>query len=726
MKNYKQTRSFSQDFTLMVPDESLRFDSKFESGNLKKAVQVSDHEYNLYLEFDTETLGYTQWFYFSVSNKKNRPSVRFNIQNFVKYDSLYNKGMKPVVYSTQLATGWTRDCSSVAYYKNSFSRLNEKTFFTLTFSYSFKESYDKVYFAYSVPYTYTDLKRDLDLLQISIYEKFVRIDSLCQTLAGNLVPVLTVTKDVKNYTSWDEELEKLKKSAAGRRALRAKIFREKGPSDVVKRCIFITARVHPGETNGSFMMNGFIRFITGKSPEAKLLRKNFVFKLVPMLNPDGVVYGNYRCSLLGVDLNRRWNRPNKVMHPEIYYTKRLIQMLSEEKELTVFCDFHGHSIKKDVFMYGCKDLENPKQDMMIKIIPYLLSKMNKTFSYKKSFFRVGKDKTATGRAVCFQELKILNSYTMEASFFGPSAKSAFDNKDPEPGDINLDRHFEVKHLEKIGKDFGKILTSVINSKEFNKALKKLDPDSPKLDDTTLNEENLEKTDKNEESFKVNKEILQGNIEETGETFEEKQEFTKFGDLLGDEVIEELYQSDSGGSNDCSDSEGSDNDVKKYKFKEDKKKKERKLKMKRVKSVEVEKEKILRKTVMSLKRNEANKAELLRNFINRQKKNDSLIKIVNTSPDFTAKTPALPKTSPHSFRTGLKFAAAVALPKESTLFKGRDLSNGRDSSKGKSFQDKRVKIEEFKKFELNSAKIKFKQVIMDVEQRKTFNNFKYII
>ena len=38
----------------------------------------------------------------------------------------------------------------------------------------------------------------------------------------------------------------------------------------------------------------------------------FVFKVVPMLNPDGVIYGNNRCSLSGVDLNRQWKRPSKV------------------------------------------------------------------------------------------------------------------------------------------------------------------------------------------------------------------------------------------------------------------------------------------------------------------------------------------------------------------------------------------------------------------------------
>ncbi len=30
-----------------------------------------------------------------------------------------------------------------------------------------------------------------------------------------------------------------------------------------------------------------------------------------MLNPDGVINGNYRCSLAGCDLNRRWKNPLK-------------------------------------------------------------------------------------------------------------------------------------------------------------------------------------------------------------------------------------------------------------------------------------------------------------------------------------------------------------------------------------------------------------------------------
>jgi hypothetical protein len=47
-----------------------------------------------------------------------------------------------------------------------------------------------------------------------------------------------------------------------------------------------------------------------------------LLQIVPMLDPDGVINGNTRASLAGVDLNRQWVAPNAELHPEvsIYYT----------------------------------------------------------------------------------------------------------------------------------------------------------------------------------------------------------------------------------------------------------------------------------------------------------------------------------------------------------------------------------------------------------------------
>ena len=74
-----------------------------------------------------------------------------------------------------------------------------------------------------------------------------------------------------------------------------------------------------------------------------------------MINPDGVIHGNYRCSLAGCDLNRRWTNPSYWLHPEIYYLKKFILNFADNTELVLFCDLHGHSAKKNIFIYGCND-----------------------------------------------------------------------------------------------------------------------------------------------------------------------------------------------------------------------------------------------------------------------------------------------------------------------------------------------------------------------------------
>jgi murein tripeptide amidase MpaA len=91
---------------------------------------------------------------------------------------------------------------------------------------------------------------------------------------------------------------------------------------------------------------GVLDFLTNPyDKEAKLLRENFVFKVIPMLNPDGVINGNYRCSLAGCDLNRRWKNPSKLLHPTVYYTKKLCNQINAERGVLMFCDLHGHSRK---------------------------------------------------------------------------------------------------------------------------------------------------------------------------------------------------------------------------------------------------------------------------------------------------------------------------------------------------------------------------------------------
>lgn len=100
--------------------------------------------------------------------------------------------------------------------------------------------------------------------------------------------------------------------------------------------IVLSARVHPGEVNASWMMQGVIKFLTSGAPEAQLLRSHLVFKIVPMLNPDGVIVGNYRCSLAGVDLNRYATTAPRAPHnPELTHSYQYSSVTKYNEQLLV-------------------------------------------------------------------------------------------------------------------------------------------------------------------------------------------------------------------------------------------------------------------------------------------------------------------------------------------------------------------------------------------------------
>lgn len=100
-----------------------------------------------------------------------------------------------------------------------------------------------------------------------------------------------------------------------------------------------------------------------------------MFKLVPMLNPDGVIVGNNRCSLSGKDLNRQYRTVMRESYPSIWHTKLMIRRLLEECGVAIYCDLHAHSRKHNIFVYGCeRKRAGPQSRLSEQVFPLMLHK----------------------------------------------------------------------------------------------------------------------------------------------------------------------------------------------------------------------------------------------------------------------------------------------------------------------------------------------------------------
>jgi len=128
-----------------------------------------------------------------------------------------------------------------------------------------------------------------------------------------------------------------------------------------KQFVLITARVHPGETPSSHVVHGIIDYLLfSRDVRAVALRDRFVFVIIPMLNPDGVAKGHYRCDSRGTNLNRVYDSPDPTWQPSIACTKQMFQQLvnpswaanPSSSSLALYLDLHAHTSKKYCFVFG--------------------------------------------------------------------------------------------------------------------------------------------------------------------------------------------------------------------------------------------------------------------------------------------------------------------------------------------------------------------------------------
>lgn len=262
----------------------------------------------------------------------------------------------------------------------------------MAFSHRFQFADERVRFAFCYPYSYSKLQRKLAALDATYAASshttrqqqceqstdasiYYHRELLTRSIEGLRVDLLTISSldgvvarevDAKLSTTPTQPDDRHPDNpVGGLRSVNNVHALEFDP--LKKRTVVISARVHPAETPASFLLDGMLALLLHPTDEgARSLRTHFVFKIIPMLNPDGVVHGFYRTDTRGVNLNRVYQDPSPELAPSVFAARALLLRIvdsyggagsSQAQKSVVYLDLHAHANRRGCFVYGNSLLE---------------------------------------------------------------------------------------------------------------------------------------------------------------------------------------------------------------------------------------------------------------------------------------------------------------------------------------------------------------------------------
>ena len=490
-------------------EAKIIFDSKFESGNLRMAIKLDSdipNEYDLIIRKDYNNKKNYSWFFFSIESDRET-DIKFNILNFIKKTILFDEQNKIRILVYNKNDKWTRNTYNVQYYQNGINifppgeeeckiindedkdydkdedekdekeeeknddienknKINNKDkgekedmpdteyFFTLSFCYHVNKNNINIpiYFALCYPYTYSTLQDYLYKLSITkVNKNKIKFSTLNKTICGNPLDILYIS----NFNCSINDINS-------------------------RQSIIFTARVHPGETSGSYVIESVINNLLNNSTLSNNLLDKYLFKIIPMLNPDGVIHGHYRNNILGKDLNRMWQEPLAGITPTIYYLKKLISI----NKPYFFCDFHGHSNMPNCALYCCSPTKKKKNKFFNS---YIAKTKSYHFYEEKVFMRIfeeeakfyektgekytiQKSKQKSARGVIYNEFNIYLSYALETGLMAKYNKPT--NNNGNITDIILEPS-TISEYNQIGCDYVSSFIKWDTKTKFYTVLKKI-------------------------------------------------------------------------------------------------------------------------------------------------------------------------------------------------------------------------------------------------------------
>ncbi|NKB60157.1 MAG: hypothetical protein GKS00_27915 [Alphaproteobacteria bacterium] len=271
----------------------MHIDANFDSGNIEVIDASNPTAVRLTIRKDSNA-DFFQWFHFRASGVWNLDCA-YRIENAGK---------------ASYTSGWEGYNAVASYDRVDWFRVpTDYQDGVLTIRH--KAERDSVYYAYFAPYS---AERQRDYLARCLASPRVRHEVLGQTIDSADLDLLIV-----------------------------------GAPGEGKRVCWTIGRQHPGESQASWWMEGFLDRLTDEAdPVARAVLDAAVLYVVPHMNPDGAIRGNLRANAVGANLNREWAEPSMENSPEVFLTRARMRETGVD-----FClDVHGDEGLPYVFIAG--------------------------------------------------------------------------------------------------------------------------------------------------------------------------------------------------------------------------------------------------------------------------------------------------------------------------------------------------------------------------------------
>lgn len=378
------------------------------------------------------------WFFFSIANLEKGVTLRLRVVNLNVQSKLFAGGYTPVWRCPPYRPNWEGTKKGCSFGKGPYGFWIE-WLFTLPSDLPVLPGATPIFFAFAVPYSTADVEKKLRSVAEAIESNpelnesvYYHRSTLVKSCDGRAVPLLTLTS-MKGRLEQEVDGQALMAEQSttddGHKLLYpdgdTRNGRAGGPAcnfAQSKPIIFISARVHPAETMAQWMFDGILDFLLQlDDPRATALRDRFVFKLVPLVNPDGVARGYQRTDTWGQNLNRCYMAPTPTREPTVYAIREALLDWHKTGRLAMYFDLHAHTSRENAFLFGnfYSDLSDQVDNILFAKLATLnsqhidFSNCNFSASGMSMEMRDGTSKSGSGRVALFHATSEAVSRTSE-------------------------------------------------------------------------------------------------------------------------------------------------------------------------------------------------------------------------------------------------------------------------------------------------------------------------